>query len=180
MVKPNDDQIINLNELKDIVVDVMLGMGIWSKEQLAILDKIPLGVLRKNATQRHGVTRWKIGVKTPSSPTEVEVIDLHPELLTNDWKAYGAWVLHHEYIHALGFTSHNSEFRQLEHLWPSPKAGSMGLKFTEFLRRRNAKWLLRCDSCNKEYPRQKPGNGRLMCRKCRKILVDVPITRHSD
>ena len=66
MVKPNDDQISNLNELKDIVVDVMLGMSIWSKEQLAMLDKIPLGVLRKNATQRHGVTRCCLLYTSPS------------------------------------------------------------------------------------------------------------------
>tara|TARA_B100001113_G_scaffold93060_1_gene74534 strand:- start:114 stop:653 length:540 start_codon:yes stop_codon:yes gene_type:complete len=175
MVKPSKSELEKLIDLREFVIEVMLGMDVWSEVELTKLEAIDLGVLRKNATQRHGVTRWKIGVKNPSKPEEVEVIDIHPRLLTNEWMPYGAWVLHHEFVHALGYTAHDSTFRSLEKLWPSQESSKMGLKFTEMLRKERAKWMWVCKTCNKQYPRQKPGNGRYLCRKCRTILKDVPI-----
>ena len=50
------------------------------------------------------------------APEDVEVIDLHPRMLEDDWKAYSAFVLHHEYIHALGLREHNSLFENLSPL----------------------------------------------------------------
>jgi len=175
MAKPSDIQIKKIEETKQIVLEVMSTMELWNGQRLSELSKIKIGVLRRNATQRHGVTRWKKGVRAPTHPSEVEVIDLHPELLTEDWKAYAGWVLHHEYVHALGYLAHDNLFKTLENMWPSKMAKSMGKDFTEFLRRKNANWILKCDDCGKEYPRQKPGNKKYMCRTCKSVLVDIRI-----
>ncbi len=174
MAKPSLLQLAELIELRDFVIEVMSAMEAWSKEQLTKLTDVPLGVLKRNATQRHGVTRWKRGVRKPSVPEEVEVIDLHPRLLSEEWMPYAGWVMHHEFVHALGFTAHDSKFRSLEELWPSPKSGKMGSAFTEMLRKEKASWLWVCNTCEKEYPRQKAGRGKYLCRVCRTVLVDVP------
>ena len=174
MVKPSKVQTEQLAKLRDFVIEVMMAMEVWSEHQLTKLLEIDLGVLRKNATQRHGVTRWKRGVRNPENPEQVEVIDLHPRLLSKEWMPYAAWVLHHEFVHALGYTAHDSTFRSLEALWPSQESSKMGSKFTEMLRKEKATWLWICSTCEKEYPRQKPGNGRYLCRTCRTVLKDVP------
>ena len=175
MVKPNKDQLRELTELREFVIEVMTSMGVWSEELLTKLTNIDLGVLRKNATQRHGVTRWRQGIRNPTIPEEVKVIELHPRLLSSEWKPYAAWVLHHEFVHALGYTAHDSTFRSLERLWPSKEASTMGVKFTELLRKEKAKWLWVCDKCKKEYPRQKKAMGKYMCKSCKQVLRDVPI-----
>ena len=174
MAKASDSQMIELQSLRDFVLEVMSSMDFWSEELLTKLTEIRLGVLKKNATQRHGVTRWKRGVTKPSRPEQVDVIDLHPRLLSNEWSAYAAWVLHHEFVHALGYTAHDSTFRTLEQMWPSQEAGNMGKIFTEMLRKEKATWLWFCQTCKKEYPRQKPGKGRYHCRVCRTVLKDIP------
>ena len=175
MVKPNNAQLRELTELREFVIEVMISMGVWSEELLTKLTNIDLGVLRKNATQRHGVTRWRQGIRNPTIPEEVKVIELHPRLLSSEWKPYAAWVLHHEFVHALGYTAHDSTFRSLERLWPSKEASTMGVKFTELLRKEKAKWLWVCDKCKKEYPRQKKAMGKYMCKSCKQVLRDVPI-----
>ena len=175
MVKPTNAQLRELIELRVFVIEVMNSMGVWSEELLTKLINIDLGVLRKNATQRHGVTRWRQGIRNPTIPEEVKVIELHPRLLSSEWKPYAAWVLHHEFVHALGYTAHDSTFRSLERLWPSKEASTMGVKFTESLRKEKAKWLWVCDKCKKEYPRQKKAMGKYMCKSCKQVLRDVPI-----
>ena len=173
MAKPNKRQQILLEEFRDFVIEVMMDMPEWAESNVERLRNIQLGVLRKNATQRHGVTRWKRGVDLRSlTPEDVEVIDLHPRMLEGEWKPYSAFVLHHEYIHALGLREHNSLFRTLESAWPAPKAGVQGRKFTEFLRRQRAEWLWCCSNCGSEYPRQKQSRRRYRCRACNTILVD--------
>ena len=62
MVKPNLDQKIKLEQLRSIVLDLMQDMEIWHEIDTDELENIDLGVLRINATQRHGVTRWRKGV----------------------------------------------------------------------------------------------------------------------
>ncbi len=173
MAKPSKIQLEELTNLREFVLEVMMAMDVWSEEELTKLTEIDLGVLRKNATQRHGVTRWKRGVRKPSKPEQVEVIDLHPRLLTTEWMPYAAWVLHHEFVHALGYTAHDATFRSLEKLWPSQESPKMGSVFTEMLRKEKATWLWVCNTCQKEYPRQKAGRGRYLCRVCRTVLVDV-------
>ncbi|HJL96587.1 MAG TPA: hypothetical protein QF401_00390 [Candidatus Poseidoniaceae archaeon] len=173
MAKPSKEQTILLNELRDFVIDVMLDMPEWVDANVERLRTITLGVLRRNATQRHGVTRWKRGVNPASLELEdVEVIDLHPKLLNLKWRAYSAFVLHHEYIHALGLRAHNSIFRQLESAWPGHKASTHGIQFTEYLRREKAIWLWCCPKCQQEFPRQKPSRRRFRCRKCNTTLID--------
>ena len=174
MAKPSPSQLVELNELRDFVIEVMSAMEVWSEQELTKLADIKLGVLKRNATQRHGVTRWKRGVRNPSHPEQVEVIDLHPRLFSDEWRPYAGWVMHHEFVHALGYTAHDSKFRSLEKLWPSPKSGEMGSSFTEMLRKEKSSWLWVCNTCEKEYPRQKAGRGKYLCRVCRTVLIDVP------
>ena len=66
MAKPSKVQIEVLADLRDFVIEVMMAMEVWCEEELTKLIEIDLGVLRKNATQRHGVTRWKKGDRTPT------------------------------------------------------------------------------------------------------------------
>ena len=56
MVKPDKSQSILLENLRDLVIGIMLDMEIWQNYDLAPLQNVKLGLLRKNATQRHGVT----------------------------------------------------------------------------------------------------------------------------
>ena len=172
MVKPNKFQQARLDELRNLVVEIMTDMDVWQNHDLIPLFNLNLGVLRKNATQRHGVTRWKQGVSRNQLTLEnIQTIELHPELLHQQWAAYAAFVLHHEFIHALGFREHNTLFRSLEYSWPGIDAGDLGPKFTEHLRRKSAKWLWVCEGCKTEFPRKKPSNGGYRCRKCGTVLT---------
>ena len=176
MVKPKPDQKLRLEQLRSIVLDLMQDMDIWNETNTEILTKINLGVLRVNATQRHGVTRWKQGSDISNlEPSDVEEINIHPLLLDDKWSAYAAFVLHHEYIHALGFREHDKQFRFLEKSWPGSKAVKHGSEFTEYLRLKNAKWIWTCQNCDKEFPRKKPSKGRYKCRDCDTILKDRKI-----
>ena len=58
MAKPSSGQIEILTSLKEYVLNEMQTMQFWHQETLLPLHSIPLAVLRKNATQRHGVTRF--------------------------------------------------------------------------------------------------------------------------
>ena len=58
MVKPSKEQLETLTMLRARVVDEMTTLGDFNLEQIQFLQTLPLGVLKKNATQRHGVTRW--------------------------------------------------------------------------------------------------------------------------
>ena len=173
LVRPSIEAKANLKELRDAVVDIMLDMPVWADAPIEELRDIPLGVLRKNATQRHGVTRWKRGVNLDQiRVSDVDVIDLHPRLLDEEWRPYGAFVLHHEYIHALGFRAHDSTFRALESAWPGRRASKHAREFTELMRRSRADWLWVCATCDTTYPRQKRSRGRYKCRVCSTVLTD--------
>ena len=103
------------------------------------------------------------------------MIELHPHLLEEKWNAYAAYVLHHEFIHALGFRNHDSLFRKLENSWPGSSAAKLGPIFTEEMRLSRAKWLWQCNSCSRQFPRQKPSNGRYQCRECQITLIDIKV-----
>ena len=67
-----------------------------------------------------GVTKWKRGITDEQISLEnLEVVELHPELLNEEWSAYAAFVLHHEFIHALGYRNHDKFFRLMENSWPA-------------------------------------------------------------
>jgi len=173
LVRPSAGAKQALEQLRDDVIEIMRDMPVWSEAPVGNLSTIPLGVLRKNATQRHGVTRWKRGVNLDAmNIDDVEVIDLHPRLLEEKWRPYGAFVLHHEYIHALGFRGHDSTFRALEAAWPGRTASKHAKEFTEMLRRSRADWLWVCATCQNTYPRQKKSGGRYRCRACSTVLTD--------
>ena len=74
MVNPNAQQSVKLDDLKNFVLDLMLDMEVWNKTNTQELNDVKLGVLRKNATQRHGVTKWKLGS---------DANNLKPKILTN-------------------------------------------------------------------------------------------------
>lgn len=174
MAKPSKQQSDQLGKLRVLVVEIMKDMAIWQNFDLDLLYEIPLAVLKRNATQRHGATKWQRGISREQLGLEfVEVIELHPELLSGDWNAYAAFVLHHEFIHALGFHNHDAEFRHLEYSWPGVEAGIIGPEFTEYLRRKSAKWLWTCSTCSKSFPRKNPSKGKYRCRNCSTILTDV-------
>ena len=164
---------MRLEALKVDVLDRMVDLG-FDKNVTGELSEIELGFLRRDATQRHGVTRFQPGIdlKGELGPQHIRKVDLHRELITGEWWEYGAYVLFHEYCHCLGNPDHGRKFRSMESLWPDHHAKNRGAQFTDFLRRRNAKWIWCCTSCNSEHPRSKRANGRYKCRKCDTILVD--------
>ncbi|MGY8670050.1 MAG: hypothetical protein ACKVJ7_03260 [Candidatus Poseidoniales archaeon] len=176
MVKANQTQSRGLDDIRKIVFEVMATLDMWSSSELAELKPITLGVLRSNATRRHGVTRWKLGSSPPLVSKKVDTIDLHPQLLTEKWLAYGAKVLFHEYLHALGNIKHDSAFYSLESLWPSKEAKEMGRSFTTEMSENRALWIWRCAKCSVSHYRQRRSNGRYQCRKCGKVLQDVTNT----
>ena len=173
MAKPSNGQIQVLSSLKEDVLSQMESMSLWEQEAIFPLHSIPLAVLRRNATQRHGVTRFRRGSQASTLKTEdVETIDLHPRLLHDAWLDYARFVLYHEYLHALSNRFHDANFRNLELQWPHAGA-ERGREFTKYLRKRTATWLWVCKSCEKEYPRRRKANGRFRCRTCSTILIDV-------
>ena len=172
MVKPTHAQKTRLVALREDVVSTMEGLPFLADTDLSGLHTIPLGVLRKNATQRHGVTRWRT---LPSGALSVEVVDLHPSLLKEDWEDYALFVLFHEYLHALGYRAHDVQFRSMEAQWPDSKGAMRGKAFTHERRLARAAWHWVCSTCGQRFPRQRRGGGRFLCRTCRTVLVDVPV-----
>lgn len=170
MVRAKPKQLTRLKLLRDDVVHQMERMRVFSELDLKIASKVSLGLLRKNSTQRHGVTRWT----RDGDQITLDTVDLHPVLLEEDWTSYASFVMYHELIHAIGFRSHNTSFRELESLWPDVHAAKRGLDFTNQMRLKRAQWIWKCPQCTKEFPRQKPSRGKYQCRTCGCRLHDVP------
>ena len=70
MAKPSNAQVEILTSLKEYVLNEMEVMQFWHHETLLPLHSIQLAVLRKNATQRHGVTRFRRGAHASALKTE--------------------------------------------------------------------------------------------------------------
>ena len=173
MAKPSSSQSSSLEVLRIEVILTMNGMEVWSQDELSSLHLVQLGVLRRNATQRHGVTRFRRGRGSKTLHFEdVETVDLHPYLLAEEWFDYARFVLYHEFLHVLGMRYHNATFRRVEALWPHQGA-NVGKAFTQHLRRLSADWLWTCTTCGNQYPRKKRSNGRYKCRTCSTVLVDI-------
>ncbi len=140
------------------------------------LHDIPLGRLRRDAVRLHAVCRYNKGVDKRAdglSPSDVRRVDVHPDSINEQWRRYAAFLLYHEYLHALGFVGHDRTFRALERLWPDEEGRTMGKSFGDHLRRRSANWLWTCPQCGGEHARTKRSNGRYRCRTCRVTLLDV-------
>ena len=173
MAKPSSSQSSSLEDLRIEVIFTMNGMEVWSQDELSSLHLVQLGVLRRNATQRHGVTRFRRGRGSKTLHFEdVETVDLHPYLLAEEWFDYARFVLYHEFLHVLGMRYQNATFRRVEALWPNQGA-TVGKAFTQHLRRLSADWLWTCTTCGNQYPRKKRSNGRYKCRTCSTVLVDI-------
>jgi hypothetical protein len=157
------------------VIATMHGIADLDSFPINELRDIPLGRLRRDATRLHAVCRYRKGIRKSQiqGPEDVRCVDVHPEALTGDWRRYAAFLLYHEFLHALGFSGHDRTFRRLEAMWPDDEARAMGPAFGAHLRSRAAKWLWTCPSCGLEHPRFRPSNGRYRCRKCRVVLVDT-------
>ena len=93
-MRPNAEQSQALERLREEVLEQMGAMSFIDEGMLNQLRQQPLGVLRKSATQRHGVTRWN---RLPDGHLEVASVELHPVLLQPEWWAYAAFVLYHEF-----------------------------------------------------------------------------------
>lgn len=171
MPRPSPQQLLQLEGLRAEVLAEMLTIGMLSEEHQQTLHAVPLGVLRSNATQRHGVTRWS---GNEQGSLKVEVVDLNPHLLSEHWRDYAAFVLFHEFLHAMGHRAHDRSFRALESRWPNATASSRGKAFTHSRRLARASWHWVCSTCEERYPRQRQGRGRYMCRRCKTVLKDVP------
>ncbi len=169
-----DDERI-LTQLANNVVHTMHQIPQLSLLPVSELQNIPLGRLRRDAKRLHAVCRYQKGVKKSeiSGPGDVRCVDVHPAALTNDWQRYAAFLLYHEFLHALGFAGHDKTFRNLEALWPDLKARGMGKSFGTHLQKRCAKWLWKCPQCSKEHQRTRRGRGRYRCRECQIVLIDV-------
>ena len=172
MAKASKEQTHRLLELQKVVIEHMRELYRFEEQRLEYLFSVPLGVLRKNATQRHGVTRWRQHL----SHIEIESVDLHPELLGKEWYEYAKFVLFHEYLHAIGFKEHDAVFRHLESRWPIEHHRSIGRQFTTFLQQKNASWKWMCTRCNLCVYRKKPTRGKFMCKKCNVVLIDEHIS----
>ena len=108
VVKPNDQQLTFLEGLRCQVLESMAQISFLGTVDLSPLVGVRLGVLRSSATQRHGVTRWNV---EPSGELAVDVVDLHPGLLNEEWRDYALFVMYHEFLHVLdtGLTTQFSE-----------------------------------------------------------------------
>lgn len=171
-----DDDVVLANIAKT-VIETMQNIPQLSALAIDELENIHLGKLRKDATRLHAVCRYKKGLNKSeiSGPSDVRCVDVHPASLTEDWQRYAAFLLYHEFLHALGFSGHDRTFRNLEALWPDTVARNMGKSFGIHLRKRASKWLWTCPQCAKEHPRNRRGRGRYRCRECRVVLVDVKV-----
>jgi len=164
----------SLQELQRIVLAKMYQLD-FSIDKIEELQKIPLGWLRKDATQRHGVTRFFPGVDLSEGnllAKDVRKVDLHRALVEEKYLPYGEYVLFHEYCHCLGHAGHGAGFKSLEKMWPDRKSKELGRQLTTELRQRRAKWLWTCPSCKRSHPRRRRSNGRFLCRKCKVYLID--------
>ena len=139
-------------------------------EHVPALKCVKLGFLRRDATIRHGVTRYSRmkGVKVPH---DVKCVDLHRELINERWNEYAELVLYHEFLHCIGHMKHNSEFKNLESKWPRYEI------ITEWLRDKQAKWHWVCKGCDIKHARKKKSNGRYICATCNNRLTDVQVIR---
>jgi hypothetical protein len=169
----DDDQV--LRKIASSVITTMHQIPQINQLPIQELHHIPLGFLRRDATRLHAVCRYRKGIAKSqiSGPSDVRCVDVHPAALKEEWRLYAAFLLYHEFLHALGFTGHDRTFRRLEALWPNTTATKMGPSFGQHLRRLRSKWLWRCPQCAKEHPRNRRGNGRYRCRECRTVLIDV-------
>ena len=174
-LRPNLEQSRLLEALQEEVFDGMRSMAAWQGHDLDLLRSIPLGVLRRGTVRRHGVTRWIRGARPDRlRPHEVRVIDLHPGLLNAEWWSYACFVLHHELIHATGHRFHDAAFRRWESAWPSPPEGRGAEGFAKALHMASARWWWTCSACDVKHARQRRANGRYLCRRCGKVLQDMP------
>lgn len=172
LVKPNSEQHAFLEALRSEVLEKMHSMPMFRLVNFSIVEDVPLGVLRSNATQRHGVTRWTVEA---SGELLVDVVDLHPALLNEEWRDYALFVLFHEFLHVLGHRAHDARFRSMEAQWPDKTGATRGKAFTHERRLMRAKWHWVCPTCDLRFPRQRRGGGKFLCRTCRTVLLDVPV-----
>lgn len=174
----------NLERRSQGVISIMKNIPEISHLPIDDLSKIPLGRIRESSYTRHAVCRYKKGTnprRRMPDITDVRCIDLHPLALTEEWSEYADFLLYHEYLHALGYFYHDSEFRKVEALWPDKdvclNAGSRvkpstGKNFSEFLFEKRPdifKWVLVCTSCEDRSFRKWPSTEK-RCRKCKSTL----------
>ena len=114
---------ITPEDVASVVIPVMMEMPELAHLPVSELKNIPLGMLRRDNVRCFGKCRIKNGPnRSQRGPKDVRRIDLSQTILTPEWVRIAAATLYHEYLHALGFLRHDSEFRALERLWPDEEA----------------------------------------------------------
>ncbi|MEC8979264.1 MAG: hypothetical protein VX433_04145 [Candidatus Thermoplasmatota archaeon] len=170
-----------LDHIREQVLPVMIEIGVIDFTQANNLRKVPLGILRRNATRMHAVCRYRPGPRGGSKGiNDVREIALHPVAIEDDWRHYAQFLMYHEMLHAIGHVRHDRLFRDLEARWPDQNARESGPSFGQHLRQRAARWLWTCPKCKREHHRSRRSNGRYLCRVCRVKLIDVPTGQTHD
>ena len=168
-----------LEKSKENVLNIMAKIDFFSENDINNLRKIRMGFLRKNSVYRHGVTRFLPTNKWNSiyaNPSCVRIVDIHPELIKQEWETYREIIIFHEFIHCIGYLKHNKEFYSLESLWPTiSEKKELGERFMNYLKLNNSKWKWVCNKCKIHVLRQRKSSGKYICRKCNNKLIDIRI-----
>ena len=126
------------------------------------------------AVERHATPRRDALEQGRPRPSKVDVVDLNPHLLNDNWRDYAAFVLFHEYLHVLGHRAHDRTFRALEARWPHRQRRLVEKRSRTQEGLRGPPGIGCVQTCDERYPRQRKGSGRYMCRRCKTVLKDVP------
>ena len=98
-------------------MEVMRSLRLLDATSTQRLQDVPLGLLRSNATQRHGAARWR---REPEG-LQLLTVDLHPRLLDDVWSAYAAFVLYHEFLPRWGGVLTTATSEHWNRHGPTPK-----------------------------------------------------------
>lgn len=167
---------VMIDEISQFVIGTMSEIDEFRVFPIHELRNVKIGLLRMDSTRKHAVCRYHRGVdkNARNGAIDVRSIDLHPLVLSEEWRSYARYLMFHEYIHALGISNHGARFKRLDSTWPRPEDKNLGLEFHRFASRINFKWTWKCQSCEFSTNRSKRSNGRYLCRNCNRVLVDVP------
>ena len=86
-----------LDHIREQVLPVMIEIGVIDFTQANNLRKVPLGILRRNATRMHAVCRYRPGPRGGSKGiNDVREIALHPVAIEDDWRHYAQFLMYHD------------------------------------------------------------------------------------
>ena len=165
---------LNLNNFWKIFgilqIQVLVELGVVNRKMLASIDQIPLTVLKRSATIRHGSTKWKKGCQFMEHQMRLERFLFIQNCLSQAGDLTEVWVMYHELIHACGYVRHDRTFRKIEACWPEKASKALGKYFTTYLRSKKYEWNWTCPSCNSVYLRQRKVTADMLVDIVRRYL----------